>query len=128
MGLTLKGMLKQITPPVIIHLAKRLRGNRQTDSYGLSGDYRSWDQALAASTGYDSELILEKTRISLLKVKKGEALYERDLVLFDEIEYAWPVLAGLMWAADRSGGTLMCSTLVGLWAVLTSRIGISFPN
>jgi putative methyltransferase (TIGR04325 family) len=106
MGMTLKDLLKLVTPPVLIHLAKRLRGNRLTDAYGLSGDYRSWGEALAASTGYDSELILEKTRLSLLKVKKGEAVYERDSVLFDEIEYAWPLLAGLMWAAARNGGTL----------------------
>jgi putative methyltransferase (TIGR04325 family) len=42
----------------------------------------------------------------LLKVKSGEAVYERDSVLFDEIQYAWPVLAGLMWVAARCGGTL----------------------
>jgi putative methyltransferase (TIGR04325 family) len=104
--MTLKNTLKLVTPPILIRLAKRLSSNRQPDVYGLSGDYQNWDKALAASTGYDSELILEKTRISLLKVKKGDAAYERDSVLFDEIEYTWPVLAGLMWAAARSGGTL----------------------
>jgi putative methyltransferase (TIGR04325 family) len=83
-----------------------MRGNRQTNSYDLSGDYPGWNEAMAASTGYDSELILEKTRLSLLKVKKGEAVYERDSVLFDKIEYAWPLLAGLMWTAARDGGTL----------------------
>ena len=101
-----KRLLRYITPPVFVHLAKRLRGNGPTGAYGLSGDYRSWDEALAASTGYDSEIILEKTRTSLLKVKNGEAAYERDSDLFDEIEYAWPVLAGLMWVAARCGGML----------------------
>ena len=61
---------------------------------------------MAASTGYDSEIILEKTRVALMKVKNGEAVYERDSVLFDKIEYAWPLLAGLMWVAARCGGTL----------------------
>ena len=106
MGMRLKDMIRLVTPPVFIHLAKRLRGNRPTDAYGLSGDYHSWDEAMAASTGYDSESILDKTRTSLLKVKNGEAAYERDSVLFDEIEYAWPMLAGLMWVAARCGGTL----------------------
>ena len=41
-----------------------------------------------------------------MKVKNGEAVYERDSVLFDEIEYAWPGLAGLMWSRLRCGGTL----------------------
>ena len=61
---------------------------------------------MVASTGYHSEIILEKTRAALLKVKNGEAAYERDSVLFDEIQYAWPMLAGLMWVAARCGGTL----------------------
>lgn len=99
-------MIRLVTPPVFIHLAKWLRGNGTTGAHGLSGDYRSWDEAMLASTGYDSEIILEKTRIALLKVKNGEAVYERDSVLFDEIEYSWSLLAGLMWVAARSGGTL----------------------
>ena len=42
----------------------------------------------------------------MLKVKNGEAAYERDSVLFDGVQYAWPLLAGLMWAAARTGGRL----------------------
>jgi len=102
----LQDMIRLVTPPLFIHLAKRLRGNRPTDAYGLSGDYRSWDEAMAASLGYDSEIILEKTRTAIVKVKSGEAAYERDSVLFDEIQYAWPLLAGLMWVAARNGGVL----------------------
>ncbi len=102
----LKNMITLVTPPVFIHLVDRLRRNGLTRDYGLWGDYCSWDEALAASTGYDSDIILEKTRAALLKVKTGEAVYERDSVLFDEIEYVWPVLAGLMWVAARCGGSL----------------------
>lgn len=104
--MALKDMIRMATPPVFIHLAKRLRGNGPTGAHGLSGDYRSWDEAMAASTGYGNRIILEKTKAALLKVKNGEAAYERDSVLFDEIQYAWPLLAGLMWVAARSGGTL----------------------
>lgn len=104
--MTLKDMIRLITPPVFIHLTKRLCGNLTTGNYGLSGDYRSWGEAMAASTGYDSDIILEKTRVALLKVKNGEAAYERDSVLFDEIQYNWPLLACLMWVAAKSGGRL----------------------
>ena len=41
-----------------------------------------------------------------MKVKNGKAIYERDSVLFDEIQYTWPVLAGLMWVAAQSRGRL----------------------
>jgi putative methyltransferase (TIGR04325 family) len=106
MAIKFEEMIKLLTPPVLIQLAKRLRCNRPVDNYGLSGDYHSWDEAMAASTGYTSEIILEKTKAALLKVKNGEAEYERDSVLFTKIQYSWPVLAGLMWVAARSGGRL----------------------
>ena len=102
----LKDIIRLATPPVLVHLAARLRASEPTVAYGLSGDYRSWREAMAATTGYDAEVILEKTRSALLAVKNGQAAYERDSVLFDEIEYAWPLLAGLMWVAAQSGGKL----------------------
>lgn len=76
---------------------------------GRSGAFRdcaTWGEARKASTGYDTDLILNKVRDSLLKVKKGEAVYERDSVLFDEIRYSWPLLAGLLWIASQKGGRL----------------------
>ena len=94
MELTLKDMISLATPPVFILLAKWLHRSFPNDVYGLSGDYRSWGEAMAASTGYDTEIILEKTKTALLKVKNGEAAYERDSVAFDEIQYAWPPATG----------------------------------
>jgi len=58
------------------------------------------------STGYDSERILGKVRDSLLKVKRGEAVYERDSVLFDKVQYSWPLLAGLLWIASQNGNRI----------------------
>jgi len=100
-----KDVLELFTPPILLQAYRILLAIMRGGLY-LSGDYSSWDEALAASTGYDSEIILEKTRAALLKVKKGEAVYERDSVLFDEIQYSWPLLAGLMWVAAQSGGRL----------------------
>jgi len=59
---------------------------------------------VSASTGYDNDMILEKTRLALLKVKNGEAAYERDSVVFEDIQYAWPLLAGLLWVAAALAG------------------------
>lgn len=58
------------------------------------------------SEGYDSAIIADKVKEALLKVKNGEAAFERDSVVFDKIEYSWPLLAGLMWAAARNKGVL----------------------
>jgi len=71
----------------------------------ISG-FRTWDEALNASEGYDDPSILEKVRSAALKVKVGEASYERDSVLFDQVQYSWPVLAALLWVCSRNDGVL----------------------
>jgi putative methyltransferase (TIGR04325 family) len=39
-------------------------------------------------------------------VKNEEAVYERDSVLFNKIQYAWPVLSALLWVANLNKGKL----------------------
>lgn len=73
---------------------------------GYFGNYSSYNNACLASTGYDSDLILERVRTALLKVKSGEAVYERDSVLFDEVQHSWPLLAGLLLVASSKGNRL----------------------
>ena len=98
-------LAKHLLPPILLEGLRVIQSRHEQD-FGLSGDYNSWNEAQQASTGYDAELILEKTKAALLKVKNGEAIYERDSVLFNEIQYTWPLLAGLMWVAAQSGGRL----------------------
>ncbi|GIM18565.1 MULTISPECIES: TIGR04325 family methyltransferase [Leptospira] len=69
---------------------------------GFNGVYKTWDEAAALCGSYDSEQIIEKCKQSLLKVKQGEAIYERDSVLFNKIQYSWPLLAGLLYSATKS--------------------------
>ena len=76
------------------------------EPFGWSGDYTTWDEALAETTGYDAGIILEKVKASTLKVKSGEAVYERDSVLFDETEYSWPILAALLKIVIQNGNVL----------------------
>jgi putative methyltransferase (TIGR04325 family) len=71
-----------------------------------SGNYTSWQEAKENTTGYQENNILENCKKSLLKVKNGEAVYERDSVLFDKIQYSWGVLAGLQRAALENNGKL----------------------
>ena len=73
----------------------------------FTGDYATWTEALKDSAGYDAPAILAKTRAALLKVKHGEAAYERDSVLFDKVEHFFPLLAGLLRAGLGAGGRLV---------------------
>jgi len=100
----LKVLAREWLPPALVRWLRRVRGS----GIGIcfEGDFATWEEASARCTGYDAEEILEKVLAATLKVKHGEAAFERDSVLFDEIEYAWPVLAGLMWTAARNGGRL----------------------
>ena len=50
--------------------------------------------------GYDSLSILEKVKQSTLKVKNGEATFERDSVIFNHTEYNYPLLTCLFYVSS----------------------------
>jgi len=91
----LRRVIKLILPPIIYNMIKKLKPYR----YGWSGDYANWRDAIDHADGYESDEILKRVKESLLKVKNGEAIYERDSVIFDEIQYSWQLLSGLMFAS-----------------------------
>ena len=94
---------KDWLPPALLRLLRKMhRGGGIT----FEGPFATWDEAVRMSSGYDSQEILDKVLAATLKVKNGEAAYERDSVIFNEVHYAWPVAAGLMWAAAQDGGRL----------------------
>ena len=97
-----KAIIRNWLPPAILNNIKNFKGS----GVYFQGNYSNWQTAANVCQGYDDKEILAKVLASTLKVKKGEAVYERDSVLFDHIEYTWPVTSGLMWAAARSGGRL----------------------
>lgn len=98
----MKGLIKDLLPPLL------LRAYRRHSATGIrfTGDYQSWDRARAASTGYDADEILRRARDAALKVKSGEARFERDSVILAEPEYSFPVLATLLRVAARCDGEL----------------------
>lgn len=98
----MKQFIKSLLPPILLRLFKKIKVNK----YGWKGNYTSWEEAKNASIGYDSDKIIQKVQNSLLKVKNGEAVYERDSVIFDEIQYSWQLLTGLMFASAKLGGVL----------------------
>ena len=71
-----------------------------------SGDFKNWEEALLKTEGYSSLSIVERVKKAALKVKNGEAVYERDSVLFDRVEYSYPLLSALMFVAAQNKGTV----------------------
>ncbi len=79
----LKKRIKKMLPSCIIRFFLGLR-------YGWYGNFSSWNEAVIRSTGYDSQIILEKVKNSLLMVRDGMAPYERDSVIFSEVQFLFP--------------------------------------
>lgn len=100
--MTPQDFAKRWLPPALLG---RLRPLLKRGIY-FSGSYPDWASASCNASGYDAEQILERVKQSMLKVISGEAAFERDSVLFDEVIYSYPVLAGLLRAAAEDNGNL----------------------
>lgn len=98
----IKSIVKLWLPPAIVMLVQRLHHK----GLYFEGNFSSWESAAKKCSGYSSVHILNKVLNATLAVKNGEAAYERDSVIFDEIDYVWPVLTGLMLAATHNNGRL----------------------
>ena len=115
----IKKLIKLIFPPIVILLYKKLvlhklnnfeknipQTSDSSEAISFNGEYFTWDEAIKQCSGYESSFILDKVISSTNMVVSGKAVYERDSVLFDSIQYSWPVLAGLFLASSRSNGKL----------------------
>lgn len=98
----LKNFAKNYFPFFLIKLIHKIFRKRIV----FKGPFKNWNEAVSQSIGYDKQMILDKVLKSTLKVKNGEAVFERDSVVFDRIEYSWPVTAGLAWTAAKNNGFL----------------------
>jgi len=101
-----KAIADGLLPPILMKGLRRAIGRSRTDVLRFTGDFQSWAEAEQASAGYTQPLILQKTREAMLKVKSGEAAYERDSVVFPDPEFSFPLLAGLLRATMIHGGRL----------------------
>jgi len=68
---------------------------------GASGDFASWGEA-ASLCSFDRPEFLDKVFAAAEAVLSGSAVHMRDGSLFDEIQYSWPLLAGLMYATAKN--------------------------
>ena len=102
-----RNFARLLLPPILFNGLRRLRDlYLKRETIRFVGDYGTWAEAEQASIGYSAPNILERTRLAMLKVKNGEALYERDSVVFDQVAYPFPLLAGLLRARSVDGNRL----------------------
>lgn len=98
-------MIYILIPPIFILIYRKIVPKKE--KVGIwTGNFESWEEAQSNCSGYDSDIILEKCKNALLKVKNKEAVYERDSVLFDKIQYSWGLLAGLQKVAIENKNNL----------------------
>lgn len=131
----MKKFLLLFIPPILIKAKlffRKKNASYTQQSITWKGNYVSWQAALSDSDGYSHVSILLKVKESILKVKTGEAAYERDSVLFSEIQYSWPVLSALLLIATKQnkklniidfGGSL--GTLYFQYRAILENVGIS---
>lgn len=98
----LKSLALNVLPPIVLRGLLAVSGRRNR----WSGNYPDWASAVAASSGYDSDIIFKSVHRAAVAVRDGEALWERDSTCFYHEEYNWQLLACLMTVAARSGGAL----------------------
>tara|TARA_B100000686_G_C16766508_1_gene962181 strand:- start:188 stop:1003 length:816 start_codon:yes stop_codon:yes gene_type:complete len=63
------------------------------------GPYESWQKALDEVKGYQDKELQEYLYNQALKVREGKAVYERDGVLFDQIQRSWPLSLSIVMAS-----------------------------
>jgi len=97
----IKKIIGDLLPPVVLRKCYDL-----SLGFRFKGNYSSWEEARKFGIGYDSDIVLDRVKKSMLKVKNGEYAFARDSVLFDSIQHSFPVLAGLLRAALANNGEL----------------------
>ena len=93
--------IREFLPPILIKALLRLGFGGNKFRHG----YSNWEEAKSQCSGYDAQSITETVVSSSRAVRDGQAAYERDGVLFDKIEYSWPLLAALL-GTPRKGDLL----------------------
>lgn len=84
--------VRELLPPFLVRQLLRMGLGGNKFKYG----YSSWGEAEAHSSGYDVSSILDTVRKASLGVRDGKSAFERDGVVFDRIQYSWPLLASLL--------------------------------
>ena len=97
-------------PPIVTRLFQRLKLSK--DSLYYFGDFEDWKSAelLASKYGksYAEEGILARVAKSSEIVRRGEALYEQDGVLYYEERYIYELLSALYYILLKEPKMILC--------------------
>ena len=74
-----------------------------TPPISWQGDFADWAGARSACAGYSEDAIVARAVAAAREVVAGRAAFDRDGVAFAEREYAWPMLASLLYVAATRG-------------------------
>lgn len=90
---------------IIQNFIDMLRGKRSKNIF--IGGFKTFEEALEkCNKGYSAQNILDKTLESILKVKNGEAIFERDSKLSDIPLYSFTMLSALLKVAIDNNNQL----------------------
>jgi len=103
--LAVRNLIKTLIPPAASLIYRKMKPHKKGGIL-WQGNFPDWEAAKAQCSGYDDPLILEKTKNAILKVKNGEAAGERDSVLFDKVQYCWPLATFLLRIALENNNNL----------------------
>jgi putative methyltransferase (TIGR04325 family) len=84
--------IKKWIPEAIIHTLNKITG--RTNSF--KGEYKTFEEALISSEGYNSRSLLAKIVDANLGVLNGQAKYEKDGLLFDKIDFSYELNSFLL--------------------------------
>ena len=88
-----------LIPPAVSTWAHKRLGH----SIEFDDSHSTWALAEQNSSGYSNRDIIQQVSDSTAAVLRGDAVFERDGVMFTQSEYRWPVVAGLLSVAAREG-------------------------
>lgn len=110
--------LKSMRPSLLSVAIRRLKSlHRKIRASGgnndWTGNFNSWSEAQALCSGYDAASILDTVLKVVLKVKNGEAAFERDGVAFDDYQYSVHVQSTLMEIAKKLNRVMVVADFGG---------------
>lgn len=92
---SLRKIIKKITPPIILDTVIKLFLTKKT-KYGFKGNYQSWELASKETTGWETDIILEKINQSTDQIEKKDGSFERDGEIISSSNQNFPLMYSLI--------------------------------